>query len=139
MLVAKNVAHTSKGNRISEPLVKSQLESAPGPNDKTKSGYPHKYQDFGSLIPRRPERSDSMESTATCTTTTSYREYPVFQNGNSYNYNSKPKDNPGPFRGITNQNGNYRATICHDGAGTNPNAGNFHLCEEEDEEDEDED
>ena len=130
MLVSKSIALTKKENLISETGVQSQLQMAPGPNEKTKSGYPHRYKDLGGLIPRRTDRTESMDSTATCTTTSSYREYPVYQNG-SYDFNAKPKMNTGPHRGITNQNGNYRGTICHDGKGTDANVGNFHLCEKE--------
>lgn len=66
------------------------------------------------------------------TDSTSYYEYPVMQNGPGYDFDAKPKQNPGPYRGIVNQNKDYRGTICHNGVVKDgehiPNAGRFHLC-----------
>ncbi|EFE34119.1 major allergen and cytotoxin AspF1 [Trichophyton benhamiae CBS 112371] len=60
----------------------------------------------------------------------SLREYPVFQQHHKvYNYNSRPKENPGPFRLIaTKDSRHFCGIISHDGIGHNPNAGLFHLC-----------
>ena len=63
--------------------------------------------------------------------TTEMHEYPVTQSGTIYQYDTKkPREDPGAFRGITNQNGRYLATICHkgDARSGNPNIGNFHRC-----------
>lgn len=76
---------------------------------------------MGKIIPRREN-----------TVSTSYYEYPITQTEPGYAFDSKPKADPGPYRGIVNQKKDYRATICHDGeikdGKTYPNRGFFHLC-----------
>lgn len=67
---------------------------------------------------------------------TTFHEYPVLasQDGKKQNYNydqKKPKQNPGPFRAITDQNKDFKGVICHDGdkgrdGRGNPNGGSFH-------------
>jgi len=126
ILVAKNVALSPQQNRIPENRVKEQIARAPGPQDRGKSGYPHKFNNLEGI------KFPSQNSRTTISSTTSLREYPVTPEGSGYNFDSKkPKDDPGPFRGITNQKGRYKGTICHDGEEDNPNAGRFHLCTEE--------
>lgn len=119
-LISKNQVLTN--NKISQNSVLEQLSKAPAPTDKGKSGYPHKYQNIDKLF--RTRRNSS---------TTNYYEYPVQQLGTGYNFGSKPKDDPGPYRGITNQNKTYKGTICHDGdkKTNNANAGHFHLCKKD--------
>lgn len=107
-------------NRISETDVMRQLEMAPEPTDKGRSGYPHEYQNLGD----EPlfEKKEG---------TTLY-EYPVMQReGEAYNFDSKPKDDPGPYRAITDQDNEYQGVICHDGdeKSGRANGGNFHRCE----------
>ncbi|KAG8166087.1 hypothetical protein KVR01_004639 [Diaporthe batatas] len=120
-LYSNNICLPAKDNKISESRVQAQLASAPAPNDRRRSGYPHAFMNKGGLILRR-QSTDS----------TSYYEYPVMQNGPGYDFDSKPKQNPGPYRGVVNQNKDYRATICHNGVVQNgenfPNLGDFHVC-----------
>ncbi|KAI1082081.1 hypothetical protein F5B20DRAFT_578851 [Whalleya microplaca] len=120
MLISHNTVLTN--NKISETRVLDQLSRAPDPKDKGKSGYPHEYLNHESLIPKRPNSAS-----------TSYYEYPVTQKGGDYNFASKPKEEPGPYRGITNQDKTYKGTICHEGNKDtgNANHGKFHLCKPE--------
>ncbi|KAJ8069135.1 hypothetical protein OCU04_002809 [Sclerotinia nivalis] len=113
VLVGKNEALTESENRVSRPAIMSQLQDVPEPFEKTKSSYPHEYKDFEKLIPRRA----GSEST-------SYHEYPVTQQ-QPYNFNTKPKQDPGHMRAVLNQNKQYRGTISHNGEGDNPNGGPF--------------
>ncbi|KAM0424500.1 hypothetical protein ACHAPT_010214 [Fusarium lateritium] len=121
-LVSHNAVLTD--NTISERRVLDQVQEAPKPEDKGKSGYPHQYHDMGGLFRTRTNSS-----------TTAYYEYPVTQSGPPYDFASKPKDNPGPYRAVTNQNQTYKGTMCHDGDAekNNANAGFFHLCEPKEE------
>ncbi|POS72406.1 hypothetical protein DHEL01_v209200 [Diaporthe helianthi] len=123
-LYSKNQCLPDKDNKISESRVRSQLTRAPEPNDRRKSGYPHPYMNLNGVILRR-ESTDS----------TSYYEYPVTQKGADYDFDCKPKQNPGAYRGIVNQNKDYRGTLCHNGEvrkGVNyPNSGDFHLCKKD--------
>lgn len=133
VLVARNKALSPKDNRISENTVKKQIDRAPDPKGKGRSGYPHKFENIDKIsFPRQDNQSGSVSST------TSLYEYPVSRDGKPYNFASKPKDNPGPFRGITSQNKRYKGTVCHNGVERdpnsgkpNPNAGYFHRCKEE--------
>ncbi|OCT51182.1 hypothetical protein CLCR_09047 [Cladophialophora carrionii] len=108
-----------ENNTISQNRVLRQLAQAPAPGEKGRSGHPRKYEDKEELFPKR-SNSPTIDM-----------EYPVTQHGPPYNFKSKPKDDPGAFRAITNQNKDYKGTICHDGdrKANNPNAGLFHLCE----------
>lgn len=119
ILVSENKA--LKKNEISQNSVVDQISKAPEPLDKGKSGYPHQYHN-----------RDELFRTRTNSSTKEYYEYPVQQSGSGYNFNSKPKDDPGPYRGITNQNKTYKGTICHDGDEKNPNTGFFHLAKPKD-------
>jgi hypothetical protein len=119
-------------NKLSKPSVKRQLSNAPGPNDKCRSGYPHVYQNKD-----RNEAGEPLFRARTESSTTSYREFPVLADDRDYNYDSKPKDRPGPFRAITNQNKTFKGVICHDGEKGNVAGGGFHRAKDE-EEDEDE-
>ena len=110
-----------KDNWISENSVVRQLTKAPGPDDKTKSGYPHRY-----------ENKDQLFKTRSNSSSTSYREYPVMQDNKDYRFDSKPKDNPGPYRAVTNQRKTYKGTVSHDGDAKtkNPNVGFFHRLKD---------
>ncbi|OCL05609.1 hypothetical protein AOQ84DRAFT_413204 [Glonium stellatum] len=146
-LFSRNAALADK--TISLNSVRTQLSTAPAPTDKGKSGYPHEYRNLDNLIPMPkaankaksgypheyygPKETPRERTTSTASSvdsTTNLYEYPVQQSGTGYNFDSKPKDDPGPFRAIANQNKKYKGTICHDGDKDtrNPNAGSFHLC-----------
>jgi len=112
-------------NKISKATVAAQLANAPGPDEKTKSGYPHRYENK-----ERDDAGQPLFRIRTNSSTTSYREYPVLQSGDGYNYKKKPKDRPGPFRAVTNQNKTFKGTICHDGEPGNVAGGTFHRCKD---------
>ncbi|KAK9847833.1 Guanine-specific ribonuclease N1/T1 [Penicillium brevicompactum] len=110
-------------NKISQDTVQEQLENAPGPNDATKSGYPHRFKNI-----RQGEKNERLFDTGSNSSTTSYREYPVMSDGSNYDFDERPKPNPGPFRAITNQNKTFKGVIAHDGKNGRTNAGNFHRA-----------
>jgi hypothetical protein len=129
-------------NRIPGNTVRAQLDKAPNPRETGKSGYPHLYKDKGGLFKRSDTNNSNNNSNSSsrrtssaasvASSTTSLYEYPVQRDGNGYNFNSKPKENPGPFRTVTNQNKRLKGVMCHDGdlKTMNPNKGFFHLCKE---------
>lgn len=110
-------------NKIRQDTVDAQLAKAPGPNEKGKSGYPHRYENKD-----RDEEGRPLFRARTNSSSTSYREYPVRASGKDYNYGSKPKDRPGPYRAVTNQNKTLKGVICHDGSPGNVAGGTFHRC-----------
>ncbi|OQD69427.1 hypothetical protein PENPOL_c002G00635 [Penicillium polonicum] len=120
-----NTVLTREENKISQATVQNQLREAPGPNQTTKTGYPHKYYNEDLGPDGRP-----LFRVRTNSSTTSYREYPVMSTGNTYNFDKKPKARPGPFRAITNQNKTFKGVISHDGKDGNANAGFFHRATE---------
>lgn len=88
--------------------------------DKGRSGYPHEYRNPGDEPLFEKEEDKTLY------------EIPVMQEkGKSYNFDSKPKDDPGPHRAITDQNKECQGTICYDGdeKSGRANDGNFHRCE----------
>ncbi|XTI85075.1 Ribonuclease/ribotoxin, partial [Cenococcum geophilum] len=112
------------------------LDKAPNPRETGKSGYPHRYKDKGGLFKRSDTKNSNSGSrstssaTSVASSTTSLYEYPVQRDGNGYNFNSKPKGSPGPFRTVTNQNKRLKGVMCHNGdlQTMNTNKGFFHLC-----------
>ncbi|KAJ5350668.1 Guanine-specific ribonuclease N1/T1 [Penicillium brevicompactum] len=110
-------------NKISQDTVQEQLENAPAPNDTRKSGYPHRFKNI-----RQGEKKERLFDTGSNSSTTSYREYPVMSDGSNYDFDERPKPNPGPFRAITNQNKTFKGVIAHDGKDGRTNAGNFHRA-----------
>ncbi|KAK2875607.1 hypothetical protein FQN49_001567 [Arthroderma sp. PD_2] len=112
-----NKALKGHEQKLSVENVQRQLGAAP--IDTGKSGYPHDFENFQNIKFPKGCRNERL------------REYPVFQaEGARYNFDSRPKDNPGPFRVIaTAETRLYCGVISHDGENDNPNAGNFHLCE----------
>ncbi|EFR00782.1 hypothetical protein MGYG_03786 [Nannizzia gypsea CBS 118893] len=111
-----NVALRADQQRISVDNAKWQLGHAP--IETGKSGYPHDFQNLQKLPMPQGCKNKAL------------REYPVFMEQHKlYDYDSRPKMNPGPFRVIaTKETRLFCVIISHDGQGTNPNAGNFHLC-----------
>ncbi|DAA77092.1 TPA_exp: Ribonuclease [Trichophyton benhamiae CBS 112371] len=111
-----NVALPAAAQVIDIANAKWQLGHAP--IETGRSGYPHDFLNLQHF--RFPRRCRGR----------SLREYPVFQQHHKvYNYNSRPKENPGPFRLIaTKDSRHFCGIISHDGIGHNPNAGLFHLC-----------
>jgi ribonuclease/clavin/mitogillin len=116
---------TREQNKISQATVQKQLRESPGPNQATKSGYPHEYFNESNDPNRQP-----LFRVRTNSSTTSFREYPVMSTGKTYDYHNKPKANPGPFRAITNQNKTFKGVISHDGENGKINAGGFHRATE---------
>ncbi|KAK4977510.1 hypothetical protein LTR66_003916 [Elasticomyces elasticus] len=125
ILHCRNAALDYKANSLSLDSIKKQISEAPA--EVGKSGYPHEFKNLGGLI---------FDQACDCQT---LLEFPVSKNGKTYKYESKPKDNPGPFRGIATADGRiYCGTISHDGEKekkikkvtipANPNVGFFHLC-----------
>lgn len=55
----------------------------------------------------------------------------MFPDGRDYNYQSKPKDEVGHIRGITNQNKRFKGVIAHNGLEGDPNQGPMHWVEKE--------
>ncbi|EGE03885.1 hypothetical protein TEQG_02918 [Trichophyton equinum CBS 127.97] len=111
-----NVALSASAQRISIPNAKWQLGHAPIHTGR--SGYPHDFMNLQKF--RFPRRCRHRE----------LREYPIFQQHHKlYEYDSRPKMDPGPFRLIaTKDTRRYCGIISHNGIGHNPNAGLFHLC-----------
>ncbi|KAJ5736872.1 Guanine-specific ribonuclease N1/T1 [Penicillium malachiteum] len=128
----QNTCLTKEQNKISQETVRRQLAAAPGPNlnlgnvdQKTKSGYPHKYFNYE----EGPDK-EGLFRRRTNSSTTSYREYPVMPTGPAYPFDTKPKTRPGAFRAITNQNKTFKGVICHNGENGDPAKGYFHRATE---------
>lgn len=114
-------------NRIGVKAIARQLANAPSPRDTGRSGYPHKfYNEPGETQIQQLVRTDS-----TASSTTSLYEYPVFSDSHTYDYQKKPKENPGHIRGITNQNKRFKGIVAHNGEDGKPNRGDMHWVEKE--------
>lgn len=106
-------------NQISIQSAKKQLAAAPSQTGKS-IGYPHIYENRNKFF-HQPEG-------------TTFMEYPIFgvetvkKKLRIYNYCSKPKDRPSPFRAIaTSTDKTYIGIISHDGMPGNPAMANFHC------------
>ncbi|KAK2746227.1 hypothetical protein FQN57_003349 [Myotisia sp. PD_48] len=116
-LRCKNSELSRDENTLTESNARRQLGASPIHTGR--SGYPHAFMNFqGIKFSKKCRNRDLVE-------------YPVFKDKSMvYNFDSNPKDNPGPFRVIATADSRlYCGVISHDGGNGNPNAGNFHKCE----------
>ncbi|EGD87887.2 hypothetical protein H112_04359 [Trichophyton rubrum D6] len=99
-------------------VANAQWQLGHAPIETGKSGYPHDFLNLQHFQFPKGCKNKKL------------REYPLFQRHHKkYDYDSRPKQDPGPFRVIATKDTRlYCGIISHDGMGHNPNAGLFHLC-----------
>ncbi|KAK4978549.1 hypothetical protein LTR28_005077 [Elasticomyces elasticus] len=92
ILHCQNVALDYTANSLSLDSIKKQISETPAKVGKF--GYPHEFKNHRGMI----------IFNEACHGRTLH-ESPVSKDGTLYKYESKPKDNPGPFRGIATADG----------------------------------
>ena len=85
----------------------------------SKSGYPHQFKNENAPIVWPNAKCNNLAAGIILL------EFPVFADGHLYNWNSKPKDDPGPVRAIyTSPGKDYCGVIGHETG----NMGPLKLC-----------
>ena len=109
----KQAYKCKNGGTVKLSNIKNNLSAAPVAEGK--SGYPHAFQNLQKFP--MDERCHNKI----------LLEMPIFPNGKNYNFNSKPKEDPGPIRAIFSNPGKLLCNvIAHIGPG---NTGDFEECE----------